>query len=83
MIKNSQGDVDKWYQYGFRFRILYDNDFISNTPGAKKLFSFDRIDNLQFEENTRFMVSEILHQKTSDVVAQAYLKVSENLNINK
>ena len=59
---------------------LSGSDFSKYTPG-EKLFSFDR-SGYNIEENQDIPVRSSLHQKTSDVVGQAFLKVSDNLNLN-
>ena len=78
--KNSQGDViEKGTSMALGIE-LSSSDFINNTPGEKNYsLSIGQVYNI--EENQDIPVRSSLHQKTSDVVGQAFLKVSDNLNL--
>ena len=78
--KNSQGDViEKGTSMALGIE-LSNNDLEGNIPGEKNYsLSIGQVYNV--EENQDIPLRSSLHQKTSDVVAQAYLKVSDNLKI--
>ena len=64
----------------FNFLPFSNSDLEGNIPGEKNYsLSIGQVYNV--EENQDIPLRSSLHQKTSDVVAQAYLKVSDNLKI--
>ena len=78
--KNSQNDVvEKGTSLSLGFEIS-NNTLNNNVPGEKN-YSLSLGQIYSAEENENIPLRSSLHQKSSDLVGQAYLKVSENLSI--